>query len=192
MIRQQKANLVILGHFRFQFPQGRADQLLHFQPMLLPERQGGIILRELFLIPIQIHLAFFADQVTRPFRGQDFAMPIRRGKQQGGKRDGSAFNLVPPGRSHKAQQPGHGAQPIARRDMQRAGRVHQHFRHLRQHAWHGERRHRPMADGPRIAGIGRAFLAGFQHQRLQPAPRQMPGDAEANNAPANNDRGGFG
>ena len=119
-------------------------------------------------------------------------MPIGRRKQQRGKRHCRAFNLVPPGRSHEPQQPGHGAQPVARWDMQRAGRVHQHFRHLRQHAWHGERRHRPMADGPRIAGIGRAFLAGFQHQRLQPAPRQMPGDTEANNTPANNDRGGLG
>ena len=76
--------------------------------------------------------------------------------------------------------------------MQRAAGVHQHFRHLGQYPGHGERRDRTMADGARIASIGCAFLRGFQHQRLQPASRQMPGDAKADDAAADNHRGGLG
>ena len=39
VIREVKANLVIFRNFRFQFTQRRPDQLLHLQPVSLPERE---------------------------------------------------------------------------------------------------------------------------------------------------------
>ena len=171
----------------FECRKAGAVQHLHAQPVAAAQFQGSGVLRHLRIVPVEVHLTLLPDQVRRPLGEQDLPVPFGRAEQQRGQRSGRPFHLRRAGGGDEAQQPGRGLEPVAERNVQRPGAVGEHLRHLPQHARHGERRDRPVADRPRIAGIGRMRLACFQHQRREAAPCQVPGHAEPHDSAADDD-----
>ena len=176
---------------------GRADRRLqrldprpveHLDPRAVgpPQVPAGRVLRQLGGVAVQVEVAARHDQLRRADLARQGEVLLGGEPVQGVQRRRGAGHGGRPGGGHEARKPRRGAQPVARRHVQRRGRVQQHPRHLPQQAGHRQRHHGAGADGAGVAGTRPALPRRRPvHDRHRgaaqaQAPRQgEPDDARA-------------
>src|SRR3546814_7115734 len=101
--------------------------------MVALERPRRAVLGHSLFVRIQVQMAGLPDDIGATDFGRQFLMAAHGIRQKKGERVGN-FRYAPRlGRGGEADQPRRGAKPVAKRYVQRAGRIGQHRSRAEEH-----------------------------------------------------------